>query len=433
MATNVKFHSVTKEGYDGIAEPNGGSLYFISDNGEIRRGRNHVTGTRVFTAKDSADKCSAVDTLELFIEGKKVGDDGVETPKRGDMLVVTHALATGKDEVSAYIYGGNGGDYSPANWKACDGNVDASKVILTDNITMAGNYTTIGNLTKGSTGGTADKFLVGSDGTTKVGTDGVSVYDLLKQMLSKTILPSAYKPTASLTVRNTSYSVEYGTVVTPTYTVSLRDGYYQFSGGNPQYAGCSATAYEVTNVEDGTKNSGNVNSITADAASKTLTVSATVSYSAAKNAAKDNLGGTASNADAIAIAAGTASASSTITVKAYRNNFWTWYPNASMLDDSAIQALDTASIRGQNHISSSDFSTIDLANSEFQQVLIFVPNTNTKALSAETKNGLPYTTAKKSYTVTVKGQGDDAGIPYAVWEIRTGSPVNGDVIKLTWK
>ena len=105
--------------------------------------------------------------------------------------------------------------------------MDASKVILTNDITMAGNYTAIGNFTKTSAG-TNKNFMQGNTGTA-----GVSVYELIKQMLSKTIEPAinAY-PTVSLTVNTTSYDVEYGTTVTPTYSVSYTDGNYKYSGGS---------------------------------------------------------------------------------------------------------------------------------------------------------------------------------------------------------
>lgn len=40
--------------------------------------------------------------------------------------------------------------HNGTDWEACDGNVDASKVILTQDYTLAGNYTSVGNLNKGT-------------------------------------------------------------------------------------------------------------------------------------------------------------------------------------------------------------------------------------------------------------------------------------------
>lgn len=62
--------------------------------------------------------------------------------------------------VAKAAYAHNGVD-----WEACDGNVDASKVILTQNITLAGNYDKVGNIEK-----TSETFE----------TQGVSVADALQ-------------------------------------------------------------------------------------------------------------------------------------------------------------------------------------------------------------------------------------------------------------
>ena len=230
MATQqVKFHSVTAAQYDSATKSDG-SLYFITDNGEIRKGASHITGTRVYTAVDSTNGATPVSSLTILFTGSAPGAN--DQPKKGDILVVDQTLkaASGTEGQEDYVpaivakaaYVHNGTD-----WEACDGNVDASKVILTNDITMAGNYTAIGNFTKTSAG-TNKNFMQGNTGTA-----GVSVYELIKQMLSKTIEPAinAY-PTVSLTVNTTSYDVEYGTTVTPTYSVSYTDGNYKYSGGS---------------------------------------------------------------------------------------------------------------------------------------------------------------------------------------------------------
>ena len=457
MATQqVKFHSVTTEQYNDAGRPlNDGSLYFISDNGEIRKGGKHVTGTRVFKAVDKlTGACSPVESLDIKFEGTSItqesytigeGDSAktfpMEHPKRGDMLVVDHEISMGKHEFSAYIYAANGGEYNASNWQACDGNVDASKVILTQNITMAGNYTNIGNLTKGSDGGKSSTFLEDADGN-KIGTDGVSVYDLIKQMLSKTVEPKINaNPTVSLSVTNTSYDVEYGITVTPTYSVTYKDGNYKYDGGLEQAAGCKRTSWDVTNVADGTAGSGNVNSIVADASSKSLTVTAKATYDAGTNTPKNNLD---ENSSIAKIPAGTTAAvSKTVTVTAYRKNFWIVLGHDDMVDlsnvsfDGTNSTLNSDNIRANGHWNKNNFSSLPIAN-EFQQVLIFLPKSayQNKVLSAETSKGLPFTVSNGgrsiSNTLTIKGAGDDAGVEYSIWEIKTGSPAPADTIKLTW-
>lgn len=249
MATqNVKFHSTTAEKYSGIENPDAGSLYFLSDNGEIRKGDKHITGTRVFLAEDeSLSGCSSVDSLEITLDGKPLAESG-ETVKRGDMLRVMHYITTkvvvvtdeegnpvlqedgktqvtktvldkdGPVEYSAYIYSGNGGDYDTSKWQACDGNVDASKVILTQNITMAGNYSSIGNFSKTNAAGKNSTFMQGG-----VGTAGASVFELIKQMLSKTNEPTWKRnpPIAKIEVKNPAGEYEVGKEVSATFTATL--------------------------------------------------------------------------------------------------------------------------------------------------------------------------------------------------------------------
>lgn len=362
MATQqVKFHSVSESQYKAIGTPNESGLYFISDNGEIRKGSHHITGTRVYTAVDSTNGATPLNELTILINGSAPGAN--DQPKKGDILIVDQILKAGDENNQAIIakaaYAHNGTD-----WEACDGNVDASKVILTSDITMAGNYDQIGNFTK-SSAGTNKTFMQGNKGTS-----GFSVYELIKQMLSQTIEPTinAY-PSVSLSVTKMSYDVEYGTTVTPTYSVTYSDGNYKFSGGNAQAAGCSRTSWDVTNVVDGTAGSGNVNSIVANASSKSLTVTAKATYGAGTNTPKNNLN---ENSDIAKIPDGTTPAvSKTVTVTAYRKNFWIVLGNANMVDlsnvsfDGTDETLNSNNIRAKGHGQKANFSSLPIAN-EFQ-------------------------------------------------------------------
>lgn len=302
---------------------------------------------------------------------------------------------------------------------------------------MAGNYTAVGNFTKTSAG-TNKTFMQGDTGTA-----GVSVYELIKQMLSKTIEPAinAY-PSVSLTVTNTSYDVEYGTTVTPTYSVSYADGNYKYSGGSNQAAGCTRSTWVVTNVADGSSNSGNVNSIVADSSSKSLTVTAKATYAAGTNTPKNNLN---ENSDIAKIPAGTtAEVSKTVTVTAYRKNFWLVLGHDDMVDldnadfDGTDATLNATVIRSNaGHGQKANFTSLPISG-EFQQVFIFLPKASyqNKVLSAETSKGLPYTVTNEGHaisdTIIIPGSGSDAGVEYCIWEIKTGSPAPADTIKLTW-
>lgn len=463
MATQqVKFHSVTAEKYGKIASPDAGSLYFITDNGEIRKGSQHVTGTRVYTAVDSTNGATPLANLTILLNGSAPGAN--DQPKKGDILIVDQTLkagvpASGTEGQEGYVpavppviakaaYAHNGTD-----WEACDGNVDASKVILTNDITMAGNYTAVGNFTKTSAG-TNKNFMQGDKGTA-----GVSVYELIRQMLSKTLEPTKTRDAgASLSWSNYSpgTEVEAGTKVSVKYTISFSDAQFKFTGGNAQNAGCTPS-YAVTGGVNATSNSGTLSWVPGK--DTTPSVSAIVTYTAGGNTLKNNLDETATTQN---VPGGTINvAASSPSVTTYRKNFWLAFgsDNAIDLETANLDGndvipgledvnhnpvkLDSAYIRANGNGQKPVFTSLDLEGVEFKQVLVFLPRSSSlnKKLAADTKNGLPYinapgnncvggTTTPK--TIVISGAGQDAGVEYCIWEIKPGSPVNGDTIKLTW-
>lgn len=254
----VKFYSVSQGQYNQQTHNEGG-LYFISDNGEIRKGSHHITGTRVYTAVDSTNGATPLNELTILLNGKAPGEN--DQPKKGDILIVDQTLKAGDEKNQAIIakaaYAHNGTD-----WEACDGNVDASKVILTQDIMLAGNYDKVGNLNKGS-----------ASGTKNFETTGKSVYDALVEMLSQDQQPG--NPTnPSMALDGSNQTKEIGTTYqAPTYTATWKDGSYTYgawvSDGNTQTAtGAKVGTWTVT-AHNGKTNanaefSGNTAKITPD-------------------------------------------------------------------------------------------------------------------------------------------------------------------------
>lgn len=82
------------------------------------------------------------------------------------------------------------------------GNVDADKVILRENITLAGGYTQVGNLTKSQ------------NGTATFSTKGKSVMDALTEIFSKRLQPSiTAQPSIGTFALTGAGAVEAGTKV----------------------------------------------------------------------------------------------------------------------------------------------------------------------------------------------------------------------------
>lgn len=359
--TSVKFHSISKANYNGLGTQGGqgydpGALYFIKDNGEIRKGEKHITGTRVYTAVDSTNGTTPIASLRILLDGSAPGQN--DQPKKGDILIVDQTIkaADGTNPAiyakAAYAHDGNG-------WVACDGNVDASKVILTSDITMAGEYEQVGNLTKLKTG------------TKTFETQGISVAEALQTIFTKKLQPIATQPAVTLTLTNASQSLEVGTTSSiPTFSATLSSGSYTYG---PE-TGVTATGWSVTDgTNTYTTSSGNLPTIKASDASQSYDVTATASHGAGATP-KDNLGGTATVAG---IAAGDKSARKTVTVTGYRK----WFYGVDRGDGTGT--IDSAFIRGLTSGGNCETSTevTITAGDNAKRIVVAVPQKNTSKAS----------------------------------------------------
>ena len=169
--------------------------------------------------------------LDTSVSGATMPSDDsvlatVTTPVQGDIAVIDSFIDGENVNKTAYMWNGT-------QWVAMNGNVDADKVILTSNITMAGSYTQVGNLTKTQ------------NGTATFETKGLSVADALTQIFSKRLQPSitANPSVGTVTISKTGV-VEAGTVVQD-ITVSAAT----FSAGSYTYGpatGVTATSWATT-------------------------------------------------------------------------------------------------------------------------------------------------------------------------------------------
>lgn len=156
----------------------------------------------------------------------------VTNPKAGDVVIATNSNKV----KSAYQYDAVHG------WVACDGNVDADCVIMNSDITLAGAYTQVGNLTKDQ------------NGTATFATAGKSVAAALTEIFSKRLQPgdvtnpsvasvsfSAYNGDTKLG----GYAVEAGTAITKVEaTATFEDGAYTYS----DVTGSTAESWQVDRV-----------------------------------------------------------------------------------------------------------------------------------------------------------------------------------------
>lgn len=298
---------------------------------DLAEALNGVGGGAVFTATKTDLAASDESIISAYFSG--VGAT-VEL-KAGDMFVVVTTVDEVTYEVSTYRYDGE-------NWVSITGNVDADKVILQDNITMAGNYTQFGNLTKNA------------DGTATLNSKGKSVLGVLTEILSKRLQPGTpTQPSISGFNLSGAKAVEAGTsMAQASYTAgTLNPGSYQYgpetgvtasnwvvqritNDGNEQIASVDAASLDA-----GTDNNGGAGFIIGDQVGENVVSSLRYKAVATHGAgvtADDNLGDDSS--PAVSIAAGTKE-KTTSAYTPFRNVFYGASTTKPTLDSAAIRAL----------------------------------------------------------------------------------------------
>lgn len=153
---------------------------------------------QVELGEDDVDDISAIEA--------EVGETPISV---GDIAIVKAGIAGDKSSYTSYVYDGE-------NWVATDGNYSANNVFFKDNITLAGDYTSVGNVKL-------------SDNT--LNTAGQSLADVMTSIFTKELnenLQVANEgPSASIT-SFTKY-VEIGSSASESATVSLsKDGKYAY-------------------------------------------------------------------------------------------------------------------------------------------------------------------------------------------------------------
>ena len=297
----------------------------------------------------------------------------------GDVMLVSNTLGV----KSAYQYDGG--------WIACDGNVDASKVIMPFDITLAGSYTQVGNLSKTSTG------------TATFAVKGKSVAQALQEMLSKREQPKI-KSNPSVSLTASSGAKEVGTKITPEWGASLNAGSYTYGPAT----GITASSWEISDT-DGNKAS------TASGKFAEITVGDSTNYRitakanyAAGAIAVDNLGDPSN--PTIQIAAGSKSANG-----GYITGYRAWF----MYVGESLDAIDSAFIRGTSNMGSTPAtqSGVDIPAGT-KRVMVAIPTTSSLALKQVIDvdgMGLDVFGNFTPTTVDVEGLNGYAAKAYNVW------------------
>ena len=313
---------------------------------------------------------------------------------QGDIVVITTTIEGNTYEQSAFMYDGT-------QWAAMTGKVDADKVILQDDITMAGNYSQIGNLTKDQ------------NGTATFATKGKSVAEALTEIFSKRLQPTITSNPAVTLTFGQAKAYEVGTTVSPTYSASLSAGSYTYGPAT----GITATSWEISDTAGNTADTASgsfADVVVTDNTNYKITAKANYGAGAV---AVDNLGATSS--PEIKIAAGSATKTSGA-ITGYRNTFYGTVTEKAEVTSTIIRGLT----KSNKALSNGSSFTITIPVGAVRVIFAYPPVLQDVS-SVKDVNGLN-AEIKSAFTkssVTVAGTGADTGITYKVYVTDFAEPV----------
>ena len=319
---------------------------------------------------------------------------GGNTAVQGDIVVITTTVEGSTYEQSAFMYDGT-------QWAAMTGKVDADKVILQNDITMAGNYTQVGNLTKEQTK------------TATFATKGKSVAEALTEIFSKRLQPTITSNPAVTLTFGQAKAYEVGTTVSPTYSASLSAGSYTYGPAT----GITATSWEISDTAGNTADTASgsfADVVVTDNTNYKITAKANYGAGAV---AVDNLGATSS--PEIKIAAGSATKTSGA-ITGYRNTFYGTVTEKAEVTSTIIRGLT----KSNKALSNGSSFTVTIPVGAVRVIFAY-PATLQDVSSVKDVNGLN-AAIKSAFTkssVTVAGAGADAGIAYKVYVTDYAEPV----------
>jgi len=350
--------------------------------------------------------------------------DTVVDPTDNSIAVITTVIDGKTYDKIAYIYSDESG-----SWEAMTGEADASKIILKDDITCAGNYSQVGNITKTQTG------------TAVLSAKGKSVAEVLSDIFSKRVQPTAINPTlGEMVLVPAAGPVEAGTVLTSIAgrAVVLNPGEYSYgpatgvtATGRVLSRVCTPSAMSAENLNiaaDGSFNDATritIGDQGGEGVVSSVSYKETVTYGEGVTA-KDNMGD--ESVPAVKIAAGEASAvSEAITC------FRKYFAGASA---DVPANIDSAFIRGLT-----GSSTPLVAGTEFDVnvpegstlVVIAYPATLPDLTAVKDTNalGLNILGAFEKTTVNVNGANGYTAIAYKVYTYEADVALAADTYKVS--
>ena len=303
---------------------------------------------------------------------------------KGDVCAIKTALGTTPESYSymGYVFDGE-------NWGAMDGNINSENVIIGKDLVFAGSYTSVGNVSKGTT---IQK--------------GKTLDQLLTAMFTQELNPPKPTPTCSVTLTGAG-AKEVGETFTPAYTTAFDPKRYAYA---PTATGVTATGWEVSDSAGAKKTTatGSFDGFTVeDNTNYKLTAKATYGDG---NVPKTNLG---NDYPASQIKAGTTAAASSAAVTGYRKWFTYVGTDLTALTSNVIRT------KGTNKGAAGSNFNVNLAiPAGTKRVYVAIPASKNKALSSVIDvdgMGLDVKGNFTKQTVSVEGANGYTAVNYDVF------------------
>lgn len=412
---------VLKQGEMGLEYLADGSVKMKAGDGEHYWSDLSYIGSDVKSANVFQVELTEDDVDDIAAIEAKVAEENAEK-QDGDVAIVKAMIANGKYSYTSYVYESAldvEGENSSHGWSAMDGNYSAANVFLKDKITLAGNYTSIGNYNKG-----------------KEIAAGTSLQSMLMDMLSQRLQPSATPtaPAASITLyidgstkKVTAGAVEVGTTINPYYVASLSAGSYTYGPAT----GITASSYAVTStgrktVDGATDDTAEDSATTSSGAFESFIVDDDTSYKLSVSiphnegaVAVDNLG-SPSNPE-VKIPAGTKTKTSG-TVSGYRAWFCGYKNGTNALADAT--AITGEQVRALGNSANGSWKS-SMTVSQMKQMFFAAPaGKGYKPVIKDASTTAPQT-VQGPITVSVEGKDGFTAINYDVWYVANASAASG--------
>ena len=382
---------------------------YVTDD-DLAEALNGVGGGAVYTGTKTDLEATDASVIEAyFTEHSDI------TPKAGDMFAVVTVVDSITYEMTAYRFDGE-------DWVSITGNVDADKVIMPENITLAGNYTQFGK---------------NADGTATLSSKGKSVLDVFTEILSKRLQPTiTAQPSISGFNLSGAKAVEAGTsLASAAYTAgNLNPGSYQYG---PE-TGVTASNWVVQRITDGgteqiasvdaSDNNGGNGFIIGDQGGENVVASLKYKAIATHGAgvtANDNLG--SASDPAVNIASGTKE-KTTGAYTPYRNYFYGATTEKPTVDSAYIRGLTKS-----NKAYAAGTLTINVpAGAQRVVIACIAGKTGVTKVINETAMNADVTGTFTQSSVNVEGAEGYTAVAYNVWVFEPAVPYeNAATLKVT--